>query len=174
MVLKNHVAGTHQDVIGHAQRGFTLVESAVAVAVVAIAAGAVLSAMGEFARFSSQQAGPVRSAATLLAEQTLRVAENAWKYGSPGGTPSGSTQTAVSLLLPNGAATSAPVTLRTSVTSATTTSGQISVTVLYTPDPDRLQDTGNITLSANVQVKAPLPASTVAPAALIAQPANAP
>jgi hypothetical protein len=80
----------------------------------------------------------------------------------------------VPVLAPNSTATSVPVTLRTNVSAAGGASSQITVSVQYTPDPDHPQDSGVVTLSGDVQVKAPLPASTIAPAALIAQPTNAP
>lgn len=156
------------------QRGFTLLESTIAVAIIAVAASALLFAMGETGRFSSHQAGPVRSAATVLAEQTLRVAQDAWKYGTPGTSPAGSVQTSVPILIPNNTATTAPVSLRTVITSSGADAAQIAVTVSYTPDPDHPRDPGSVTLNGNVQVKSPLPASTVAPAALIPQPAGAP
>jgi type II secretory pathway pseudopilin PulG len=152
----------------------TLIESVVAAAVLAIATIAFLCAIGEFGRFTSHQAGAVRSAATALAEQTLRVAQDAWKYGSPGSGPAGTFQTSVPLNVPGGAPASAPVSVTTNVGSGGAGSAQIDVTVLYTPDPDHMQDSGSVSLSGEAQVKAPLPGSTVAPAALIPQPANAP
>jgi prepilin-type N-terminal cleavage/methylation domain-containing protein len=155
------------------QRGFTLLESAIAAAIICLAAGALLSAMAEFGRFSSHQAGPVRAAATLLAEQTLRVAENAWKYGSPGDAPVGTIETTVPVLGPNGA-TSAPVSVQTQISSASPASAQIVVTVLYTPEPDRVRDSGDVTLSGDLQMQSPLPGSTIAPASLIPQPNGAP
>jgi len=161
-------------VIGYAQRGFTLIESTVAVAIVSVAISSLIFVIGAFGRFSAHQSGPVHSAAIVLAQQTLRIAENAWKYGSPGNSPAGSIQTTVPVLTPNSAATTVPVTLRTNVTAAGSTSSQITVSVQYTPDPDHPQDSGILTLSGDVQVKAPLPASTLTPAALIAQPTNAP
>lgn len=156
------------------QQGFTLIESLVAAAVLAVATGAFLYAAGEFGRFSSHQAGPVRSAASVLAEQTLRVAQDSWKYGSPGTAPSGSFQTSAPLNVPGGAPTTAPLSITTNLNGGAAGSAQIDVTVRFTPDPDHLQDTGSVSLSGQVQVKAPLPGSTVAPAAFIPQPANAP
>jgi hypothetical protein len=46
--------------------------------------------------------------------------------------------------------------------------------VSYTPEPDHPHDPGSITLHGEVQVRSPLPASTVAPASLIPQPSGAP
>jgi prepilin-type N-terminal cleavage/methylation domain-containing protein len=173
MVLKYHGLGTHTDVTGYTERGFTLIESTVAIAIVSVAI-ALPFAMSGFARFATHQAGPVRTAAMVLAEQTLRIAEDAWKYGSPGESPAGSMQTTVPLLIPNAAPTTAPVTLRTSVTETGSSSAQIAVTVLYTPDAGHMQDNGSVTLTGEIQVKSPLPASTIAPAGLIAQPSDAP
>jgi prepilin-type N-terminal cleavage/methylation domain-containing protein len=158
----------------HRQRGFTLLETTVAVAIICVAAGALLGAIGEFGRFATNQSGPVRASATMLAEQTLRVAENTWKYGSPGTSPSGSLQTTVPVLMPNGMATTAPVALQTRISSADATSAQIDVTVSYTPDADHAHDPGSVTLHGDVQVRSPRPASTVAPAPLIPQPSAAP
>lgn len=155
-----------------AQQGFTLIESVVAAAVAAVAICALFGAIGEFGRFASHQAGPVRSAATLLAERTLRVAQDAWKYGSPGSAPAGAALSTIPLNAPNGART-APVSVTTSVTGSVG-SAQISVTVLYTPDPDHPQDPGSVTVSGEARVKAPLPGSTVAPASLVPQPTGAP
>jgi prepilin-type N-terminal cleavage/methylation domain-containing protein len=173
MVLKNHATGTHKGVIRNGQRGFTLIESAITAAIASLAIGTLVFAIGAFARFSAHQAGPVRVAATLLAEQTLRVAQNSWKYGSPGDAPVGTIATTVPVLGPNGA-TSAPVLLQTQISGSGSASAQITVTVLYTPEPDRVHDSGSVTLSGELQMQSPLPDSTVAPASLIPQPSGAP
>lgn len=156
------------------QAGFTLIEAVLAVAILAVAMTAFTVAMGEFGKFSTSQAGPVRTAAMLLAEQTLRVAEDAWKYGAAGNAPEGSLATRVPLVLPGARATTAPLTVTTALSNADSAFADLVVTVRYTPDPDHLQDTGIVTLDGELQVKAPLPASTVAPPNLIAQPQGAP
>lgn len=143
------------------------------VAVVAIATGAWLSASGAFGRFSTHQASPVRSAAQVLAEQTLRVAQDAWKYGSPGSLPSGTWPTSVPLNAPDAAPSSAPVTVIANVTSSAQTAN-ISVTVQYTPDPQHPGDSGTVTLNGTLLVKAPAPGATLVQPALVPQPGGAP
>lgn len=155
------------------QQGFTLVESVVATAIVVMAAAGLLFAMGEFGRFSAHESGPVRTAATLLAEQTARVARNALKYGSPATAPGGSFATSVPVLVPGAAPTSAPVSVTMTI-SAVGTSADVRVTVRYTPDPNRIQDTGLVSIDAASAMQAPLPGSTISPQMFIAQPAGAP
>lgn len=150
------------------QTGLTLVETAVAAAIVAVAAGAALYGVAAFAKYAAQQDGPARSAALVVAQQALRVAQDAWKYGSPGSAPSG-TQ---SIALPASAATTAPATLRTTI-SSTGSSAQLTVTVTYTPQPGR-NDPGVVSVSASVVEKAPLPGSQVYRPGLIPMPSGAP
>lgn len=142
-----------------------LLEAILAVAIVAVAAGAWLSASSAFARFSTHQASPVRSAAQTLAEQTLRVAQDAWKYGSPGTAPSGSWQTAVALNAPGAPPTSAPVTVTANLASSGETA-DITVTVKYAG--------GAVALNGVLSVKAPAPGATLLQPALIPQPSGAP
>lgn len=164
--------GTSSYVEASAQRGFSLIESVVAAAVAAAAVGALACAMGEFGRFSSHQAGPVRESATALAEQTLRVASDAWKYGSPGGSPSGTAQTALSLVTPQGIK-EVPVSVTTSLTAAAAWA-DVTVTVRYPPDADHVRDSGAVTVRGSARVKAPPPNSIVAPPGLVPQPDGAP
>lgn len=155
--------------LGHVR----LLEALFAVAVVAVAGGAWLSASGAFARFSTHQASPVRAAAQVLAEQTLRVAQDTWKYGSPGSAPSGSWSTALAVNAANAAPTSVPAGVRTSI-AASGQSANLTVTVTYTPDPQHPDDTGSVTLSGVLDVKAPAPGSTLVAPALVPQPSGAP
>ncbi len=155
-------------VVRNAQSGITLVETVVAVAIVAVVVGGVLFAVGAFGKYVSQQGGPGERAALSDAQQTLRLAQNAWKYGSPGNAPSGSQ----SVIVPLSTQTSAPATVTTTL-SAGASSAQIQVTVRYTPQPGR-RDPGIITLTSDVDVKAPLPGSQVNRPGLIPQPAGAP
>lgn len=150
------------------QTGITLVETAVAAAIVAVAAGTALYGVAAFGKYASQQEGPARSAALVAAQQTLRVAQDAWKYGSPGSAPSG-TQ---SIVLPASAATTAPATMRTTI-SSNGASAQLTVTVEYTPQPGR-NDPGVVSISASVDEKAPLPGSQVNRPGLVPMPSGAP
>lgn len=156
-----------------AQGGFTLIESAIAAAVAGVAVVAFASAAAGFGRFAAHQAGPVHEAAAALAAQTLRVAQNAWKYGPPGQAPAGTFQTRLTVVRA-GKVAQVPVTLTTSLGAPNATSADVTVTVSYSPDPDHPQDPGVVTLRGAAQVQAPLPASTVAPAPLVPQPVGAP
>ena len=143
------------------QSGITLVETAVAAAIVAIALGGAVAAMAMFGKYVAQTDSPARRASLLLAQQTLRVAQNAWKYGSPGAAPSG-TQIAT---LPNASVT-------TSI-AGSGTSAQITVTVRYTPDPAHA-DSGVVSISGQLTAKAPLPGSELDRPGLVPLPAGAP
>lgn len=143
------------------QSGVTLFEVAVCAAVVAIVTGTVLFAAASFGRHIAQPAGSARTAALLAAQQTLRVAQNAWKYGSPGGAPSGSQSIAL------------PGTLTTAI-AASTSPARITVTVQYTPEPGRRGDSGVVELTGDLNVKAPLPGSRVDRPGLVPLPAGAP
>lgn len=155
------------------QAGFTLIESLAAAAIAALAVLALTGAIGGLGKYASHQASPVRTAASALAAQTLRVAADAWKYGPPGAAPAGAFATSVPLVRPGDTATTAPVGLTVSA-AASLGGAQIAVTVRYTPDPAHPGDSGIVTLTGAARVRAPMPGSTVAPAALIAQPAGAP
>ncbi|HET9095491.1 MAG TPA: hypothetical protein VFN37_02420 [Candidatus Baltobacteraceae bacterium] len=150
------------------QSGITLVETAVAAGIVAVALGGTLFALAQFGRYVRQQGGPARTAALVAAEQTLRVAQNAWKYGSPGTAPSG-TQT---IALPITEAAAAPATITTTI-AGSGTSAQITVTVRYTPEPGR-NDSGVVTMSGQLAVKAPLPGSHLERPGLVPMPSGAP
>lgn len=153
---------------GRRQSGITLVETAVAAGIIAIALGGTLFALAQFGRYVRQQGGPARTAALVAAQQTLRVAQDAWKYGSPGSAPSG-TQT---IALPINEAAVAPATITTTV-AGSATSAQITVTVRYTPEPGR-NDSGVVTLSGQLAVKAPLPGSHIDRPGLVPLPGGAP
>lgn len=151
------------------QSGITLVETVIAAGIVAVAVGGVLLALTAVGKYVRRQGGPARMAALVSAQQTLRIAQNAWKYGSPGGAPAGSE----TIALPINAATTAPATITTAVASSGT-SAQITVTVQYTPEPGRSNDTGVVTVSGQVAVKAPLPGSHVDRPGLVPLPSGAP
>ena len=90
-------------------------ETTITVAILAVAVGGLIAAVGVVGGFSTHQSGPVRTAAILRADQVLRIAQDAWKYGSPGASPSGTWQTTVSLAAPNAGPTTVPVTVTSSV-----------------------------------------------------------
>ena len=156
------------------QAGVTLIETAVAVAVIAIGIGGLLFALSSFARFTAHQAGPVRTAATALADQTLRIAENAWKYGSPGEAPSGIATKALTVARAGADPETVPVSVATDLANVSTTGAQITVTVQYTPDPGHPSDNGRISVTGEVDVKAPAPGSQVTAPSMIPQPSGAP
>jgi hypothetical protein len=129
--------------------------------------------MGGFGHFATHQSGPVRSAAMLLAEQTLHVAQDAWKYGSPGSAPSGTWATTVPLNLPGGSR-SAPVTVTATISNAGAQDAQVTVTVQYTPDANHRNDSGHVSMIGQMRVKSPLPGATELNPSLIPQPSGAP
>jgi hypothetical protein len=146
-----------------------LLETVVAAAIIAVAAGTSLWAIAAFGKHAGQQGGPARTAALVAAQQTLRVAQNAWKYGSPGSAPAG-TQ---AIALPLSSATSAPATITTTISGAASPA-EVIVTVRYTPESIRPGDSGVVSVSGEVDVKAPLPGSQVDRPGLIPQPSGAP
>lgn len=166
--MQGPTQGTNGYVNLRLQSGMTLVETAVAAAIIAIAAGAAMFAIGSFGRHVAQQYGPARSGALLAATQQLRLAQNAWKYGSPGNAPSGTQR--ITLPLGGGATTAATVSTTIASNGAST---RVSLSVSYTPQPNDA-DSGTISISQDLQAKAPLPGSEVEPPALIAAPTGAP
>lgn len=145
-----------------AQAGFTLVEAAVATAIVAIAAGGALYAFAAFARNGAHVDGPHRAAAMRLANRTLRAAEDAWKYGSPGIAPAGT-----------GIVTDPyPASITAKLSGVTPASATLAVTVRYTPDPSR--DGGVVRLTAALESQAPPPGSTLTQPGLVPAPAITP
>lgn len=151
------------------QSGLTLVEVALAAGIVAIGVGGALFAIAAFGKYVAQQAGPARSAALISAQQTLRVAQDAWKYGSPGSAPAGTEATT----LPLSAATSAPATITTAL-SRNGSSAYVTVTVHYTPEPGRSGDSGVVRVSGEVSQKAPIPGAQLQEPGLIPAPGGAP
>lgn len=137
------------------QSGITLVETIVTAGITALSLGAALYAITMFGKHVAQQGGPARMTAIVTAEQTLRVAQDAWKYGSPGIAPAG-TQGNL-----------------TTTISSSTGPAQITVTVRYTPEPGR-GDPGIASISGEVAAKAPLPGSRVDRPGLIPLPSGAP
>lgn len=150
------------------QSGFTLIETVVAAAIIAVAVGGALFAIASFGKYVREQGGPSRLAALIAAQQTLRIAQNAWKYGSLGSAPAGSQNIMLSL----NSGTMQPATVTTRV-SPNGTFAQITVTVQYTPEPGR-RDSGVVTISGQVAQKAPLPGSQIDRPGLVALPSGAP
>jgi len=160
--------------VRNGEQGFTLVEAVVAAAVVAVAAGGALYALGAFARFASHEGGPARSAATAVAEQTLRTAQDAWKYGSPGNAPAGSQTLNAAVAIPGGPPASVPIAVTTTISSASGSQAQISVTAVYPADAGRPGETGSVTMNGSVVVKAPVPGTQLADPQAIPAPSGAP
>lgn len=150
------------------QSGITLVETALAAGIIVVAAGGALFAITSFAKHLRDQGGAAHAAALIAAQQTLRIAQNVWKYGSPGSAPAGSQTVA----LPLNKVTTQPATITTRVVP-NGTSAQITVTVQYTPEPGR-QDSGVVTMSGQVSAKAPLPGSQIDRPGLVPLPSGAP
>jgi hypothetical protein len=126
-----------------------------------VAAGTVFWALAAFGKHLAAQNGAARTSALHVAQQTLRIAQNAWKYGSPGNAPAG----VQSISLPG--------TIATTV-NASAIPAQITVTVTYTPEPGRSGDSGVVSVSGVLEAKAPLPGSQVDRPGLVALPSSAP
>lgn len=144
------------------------------IGIIAVCAGTLVLAISGFVKFGSHAVGRNRAAALLFAEQTVRVAENAWKYGTPGSAPSGSAQVALPVAIPSSIPTTIPATVTSTLSSAASTGATITVTVLYTPGPEHSGDSGNVTLTGALTVKAPLPGAQVERPGFVAQPQGAP
>lgn len=156
------------------QAGFALIEVLAVIGIAAIGAGTLILAISGFAKFGSHSVGRNRAAALVFAEQTLRVAEDTWKYGTPGAAPSGSAQVTLPVAVPSSAPTTIPATITSTLSDATSTGATLTVTVLYTPDPEHPGDSGIITLNGTLNVKAPLPGAQVERPGFVPLPANAP
>jgi type II secretory pathway pseudopilin PulG len=166
--------GTVRSVKDQSQEAFTLLETLIAVAVVGVAIGGLIAALGGFARFSTHQVSPIRSAATLVVKNTLLAAQDAWKYGSPGTAPTGTWATTVPLAIPGNSSVTAPVTLSVSASAVSSSGTELIVSARYTPAPNRSGDTGAVSMSGQAYVRAPLPGATVFDPALIPKPSAAP
>lgn len=148
------------------QRGFVLLEAIATVAIVALCAGALLASLSASAA-SGWTPQRNRAAAALLAAQLLRTAENAWKYGTPGDAPSGS----IAASMPVAGSDAVPVTISSAITSQTADGAALSITVSY--PSDRAGDSGSITVTGALRVKAPLPGSQLERPGLVPQPGGA-
>ena len=153
----------------NAQRGFALVEAVVVVGIAAMCAGTLVLALAGAAKFGAHAGGPHRIAALLFARQTLRIAQNAWKYGPPGSAPAGTAGVSIPVAGPQATATAMPARISATIDGGSN-GASLSITVSYPPDSGRA-DPGSVTLSGPLRVIAPLPGSQVERAGLIAQPA---
>jgi type II secretory pathway pseudopilin PulG len=156
------------------QSAFALIEVLAVIGIVAICAGTLILAISGFAKFGSHAIGRNRSAALLFAEQTLRVAQNTWKYGAPGTAPNGSAQVALPVAVPSSTPTTIPATIISTLSGAGSTGATITVTVQYTPDPQHPDDSGSVMLNGTLNVKAPLPGAQIERPGFVPLPANAP
>ncbi|HEY8315168.1 MAG TPA: type II secretion system protein [Candidatus Baltobacteraceae bacterium] len=165
------------------QRAFTLIEAAVSVALIAVALSGALWAAGSFGRYATHQAGPNRSAALVFADSLLRVAQDAWKYGTPGTVPSGSWQTALPIAIPSALPTSIPITVRAVYAivatpdpggvDTTVPSAQVTLSVTYPRDAGH-DDPGTLSVQGALHVQAPPPGSRIAPLGIVPAPSGAP
>lgn len=140
-----------------AQRGFTLVDTAIATGIAAIAIAGFFYGVAATARFGAHHTSPHAEAALAFARAIARTAQNVWKYGSPGTAPSG---TAAS------AAGTATVSMASSANGAT-----LHVVVRYSPDPG---DDGSLTLDVPLSVRAPFPGDVVTRPGLVPAPTPTP
>lgn len=152
-----------------AQRGFALLEAVAVVAIVSLFGGILIMAISAAVRMESRPERN-RAAAEILAAQTLRVAEDAWKYGTPGDAPRGS---ATASLQVQGSNEIVPVAISSTISSESADGAAITITVSYPPEQPG-GDSGAVTLTGALRVKAPLPGAQVERPGLIAQPAGAP
>lgn len=151
------------------QRGFALVEAVIVIGIAAVCAGALLLAISGVAKFGSHAGGPNRTAALAFARQTLRIAQNAWKYGSPGDSPNGTAAVTIPVAGPDATATTMPASVNAVLGTVDASGTSLSITVSYPPDPGRA-DPGTVTLSGRLRVLAPPPGARLEQPGLIAQP----
>jgi type II secretory pathway pseudopilin PulG len=152
------------------QRGFTLVETILAAGLVAVALIALFSVLAGASRFAASSGGPNRQTALHVAAETIRLAQNAWKY-APQDAPSGTLATSAPVPVPSGDPTTIPLTVQ-AILARTGDSAKLRVVVTYPQDGFRSQ-TGRVVEDAVLQVAAPLPQSTII-ASPIPQPSGAP
>jgi type II secretory pathway pseudopilin PulG len=168
---------------GASEQGFALLEAIVSVALVALVLGALLFGAANFGRFGSHPSGTRREAAERLAAQTLRAAQDAWKYPDAGAAglpaPSGTWSTAMPVRAPGGETIAVPVTIQVTTAIAATAApndptserARTSVTVTYPPDYSR-DDPGVAGVAADLAVKSPYPGEILT--VPVAQPSGAP
>ena len=150
------------------QLGFALLEAIAVVAIASLCTGVLFLAVSAAVRLETRP-GRYRAAAAMLAAQTLRVAEDAWKYGTPGA-PSGS---APAFMHVQGSNQVVPVTISSAISSQTADGAAITITISYPPGQYG-GDSGAVSIGGTLRVKAPLPGAQVERPALIPHPAGAP
>lgn len=153
------------------QRGFSIIEAVVAAAVIAVGVGGLAGAMGTFARYAAHPEGARRGAAALLAEQTLRIAQDTYKYGAPD-LPSDKTwQAHITLALPQATPVCVPVTVH-SLVEPSAGAAAIEITVTYPPDTTRPHDLGIVRVRGDLAVLSTLPGSSTIRPGLVPDPAG--
>jgi type II secretory pathway pseudopilin PulG len=141
------------------ERGFALLEAIAVIGVAALCVAALALAASGATKFAGRASGPNRRAALAFARQTLRTAQDAWKYGAPGWVPAGST----SALIPF------PARITASLAPGGAETAAISITVEYSPDPTQ-NDSGIVTLESSLRAAAPLPGTRIEQPGTIAHP----
>lgn len=144
-----------------AEGGFSILEALVAVALLAICTGGVLAAAASIGRFAAAPAGPNRAAALAAAEETARIAQDAWKYGAPASP------------VPNGTWSTTSRGVPLNIGASTTSAGDLVVTVAYPPDSSR-GESGTVTLHTTLRAIAPRPREKVVRPGLVPAPSGAP
>ncbi|MDQ6823481.1 MAG: prepilin-type N-terminal cleavage/methylation domain-containing protein [Candidatus Eremiobacteraeota bacterium] len=144
------------------QRGFTLIEALVAVALVLLCIGGAISGAANVGRYATAPGGPNRIAALAAAETAARLAQNVWKYGAPPGGP-----------VPNGTWSTIYSGVPLTVAATCTVAGDLRITVSYPADPSR-NETGVISLHTTLHSLAPRPGENVVRPGLVPAPTGAP
>ena len=144
------------------QRGTTLIEATIAVAIVALLAGAALGTASMAAHAASSSI--VRTALQTAAQREMRIALDILKY--QGSTLAPAT-VATTLPMPASSPLPAQLTIRTTLSADGSTA--VSVTASSLDDA-----TQSVTLDAALQARAPLPGSQVEVPGLEPAPTGAP
>ena len=131
------------------ERGDSLVEVVIAVAIIAVAAGALGTALiAAEHRFGPD---PIESALEATVTREMRIAVDVMKYQ---GANLPSTSVATTIPLPSGS----PLPAHLSATSATATDGSVTIVLQATDDNDASK---SATLSQTIAAPAPLPGARV-------------
>jgi type II secretory pathway pseudopilin PulG len=144
------------------EKGSALLETTVAIAIVAMVAGATLAATTFAAGVAGRNA--VRTVLQEAAEAELRVALDVLKYQGSTLVPA---TIATALPMPSGS----PLPARLSIGVVDAASGGIAVTVTATAASDTSQQ---VTLGATLDHRAPLPGAQLHASGLVPAPTGAP